>query len=138
MGYQSPTYNPHGMNAHYGYANPAVDPYRGSPATQAANNPMALPSMRTFDAVQQAQSQQGPMAHQMMQAQASMAPYYSSQPVQMSGNPYGIPPEAMGPRYALPPNDPRTIMSGPRGKKVCRVSDLLAHPQTLYLVCSVG
>ncbi|KAI0126226.1 hypothetical protein BJ170DRAFT_464255 [Xylariales sp. AK1849] len=118
VGFPSPTYNSQGMNAHYGYANAAgqpADPYRGSPGTPAGNsNPMSLPSMRTFDPIQQQQAQQVPVAAQMMQIQQTM-PYYP-QPV-LAGNPYGLPPEAMGPRYALPPSDPRNMMAGPRNKK---------------------
>ncbi|KAI1867847.1 uncharacterized protein JN550_006654 [Neoarthrinium moseri] len=123
VGFPSPTYSSPGMNAHYGYANAPGQPgdlYRGSPSTPGgSNHPMSLPSMRTFDPVQQQQAQQVPMAQQMMQVQASMGtgmPYYG-QPVPMAGNPYSLPPDVMGPRYALPPNDPRAMMGNPRNKK---------------------
>ncbi|KAI4592263.1 hypothetical protein KJ359_011322 [Pestalotiopsis sp. 9143b] len=99
----------------YGYGSPSGqpgDPYRG-PA--GAHQPMSLPSMRTFDPVQQQQAQQAPMAQQMMQVQATMPPYYGH-PVPLAGNPYSMPPDAMASRYALPPNDPR-FLGNPRNKK---------------------
>lgn len=128
VGFPSPTYSSPGFNAHYGYANPPGqpgDPYR-SPGPPGNAHPMSLPSMRTFDPVQQQQAQQVPMAQQMMQAQSSMpssmaqAPgmAYYPQPVPLPGNPYTLPPEAMGSRYALPPTDPRSILGNPRNKKV--------------------
>ncbi|KAK6076341.1 negative acting factor [Seiridium cupressi] len=109
VGFPSPTYASQGM---YGYGSPPGDPYRGPPG---AHQPMSLPSMRTFDPVQQQQAQQAPMAQQMMQVQATMPPYYAH-PVPLAGNPYSLPPDAMGSRYALPPNDPR-FLQNPRNKK---------------------
>lgn len=114
VGFPSPTY---GAQSMYGYGSPSGqpgDPYRG-PA--GAHQPMSLPSMRTFDPVQQQQAQQAPMAQQMMQVQATMPPYYGH-PVPLAGNPYSMPPDAMASRYALPPNDPR-FLGNPRNKKVC-------------------
>ncbi|KAH8195082.1 hypothetical protein TruAng_010758 [Truncatella angustata] len=113
VGFPSPTYGSQGI---YGYGSPSGatgDPYRGHPG---GHQPMSLPSMRTFDPVQQQQAQQAPMAQQMMQVQASMPPYYGHA-VPLAGNPYSLPPEAMGSRYALPPSDPR-FLGNPRNKKV--------------------
>ncbi|ORY62384.1 uncharacterized protein BCR38DRAFT_238859 [Pseudomassariella vexata] len=89
MTYPNQTYAAPGMNAQYGYPNPAgqsADAYRGSPT--AGSNPMSLPS------------------------------YGQPVPgVPLPGNPYGLPPDAMGPRYALPPSDPRAVLAGGRHKK---------------------
>jgi hypothetical protein len=113
VGFPSPTY---GSQNIYGYGSPTGppgDPYRGPPG---GHQPMSLPSMRTFDPVQQQQAQQAPMAQQMMQVQATMPPYYAH-PVPLAGNPYSMPPDAMASRYALPPTDPR-FLGNPRNKKV--------------------
>ncbi|KAF2998362.1 hypothetical protein E8E14_005026 [Neopestalotiopsis sp. 37M] len=112
VGFPSPTY---GSQNIYGYGSPTGppgDPYRGPPG---GHQPMSLPSMRTFDPVQQQQAQQAPMAQQMMQVQATMPPYYAH-PVPLAGNPYSMPPDAMASRYALPPTDPR-FLGNPRNKK---------------------
>lgn len=126
--YSTPsTYAASGMsNAHYGYANaapPTHDPYR---ATQHAttNNAMPLPSMRTFDSVQQQQSQQ--QQHMAMAVPISPVPSVSGQqplsyygPQVPMGNPYAsLSPEAMGQRYALPPGGPGAVMTAGRHKKV--------------------
>ncbi|ETS72984.1 hypothetical protein PFICI_15376 [Pestalotiopsis fici W106-1] len=112
VGFPSPTYGSQGI---YGYGSPTGppgDPYRGP---SGGHQPMSLPSMRTFDPVQQQQAQQVPMAQQMMQVQATMPPYYAH-PVPLPGNPYSMPPDAMASRYALPPTDPR-FLGNPRNKK---------------------
>ncbi|KAF2966330.1 hypothetical protein GQX73_g7205 [Xylaria multiplex] len=113
-------------NAHYGYANTvpqAHDPYRASPHAT-TNNAMPLPSMRTFDPMQQ-QSQQQHMAMAMPvspvpQVPGQQAMYYGQQvPISsMGGNPYAsLSPDAMGPRYALPPGGPGAVLTAGRHKK---------------------
>lgn len=125
--YSTPsTYAASGMsNAHYGYANagpPTHDPYRASPHAT-TNNAMPLPSMRTFDSVQQQQQQQQHMAMAVpispvpsVSGQQSMSYYGPQVPM---GNPYAsLSPEAMGQRYALPPGGPGAVMTAGRHKKV--------------------
>ncbi|KAJ8107897.1 hypothetical protein ONZ43_g6588 [Nemania bipapillata] len=124
--YSTPSaYTAGGMsNAHYGYANtapPTHDPYRTSPHT-AANNAMPLPSMRTFDPVQQQSQQQQHMAMAMPVSPVPSVPgqpplpYYGQQvPI---GHPYAsLPPDAIGQRYALPPSGPGAVMTAGRHKK---------------------
>ncbi|KAI0009705.1 hypothetical protein F4779DRAFT_627639 [Xylariaceae sp. FL0662B] len=119
-----------GMNtAHYGYPNPAnqgPDAYRAN--VNAANNAMALPSMRTFDSVQQ-QNQQQPQHMTMTMPVNSVPPMPPQQPMQYygqtqvpmaAGNAYGLPPEALGPRYALPPTGPNNVLSGRHKKEIKR------------------
>lgn len=119
--YQNPAaYTTPGMSgAQYGYANAAgqaPDTYR-----------TALPSMRTFDPVQQQAQQQQHMAMAMpvnpipsvpsMPPQQHM-PYFGQQPLPMTAsNPYALPPDSLRPQYALPPSDPTSVLSG-RQKKV--------------------
>ncbi|KAH8649935.1 hypothetical protein BX600DRAFT_104146 [Xylariales sp. PMI_506] len=127
LGFPSPPYAspPQGLggHSHYGYGNPlppGPDQYRpGPPTPVGSNNPLSLPSMRTFDTLQHQQAQQSPMAAQMMQVQAGMSYYPQPVPVPGNPNPYSLPPEAMAQRYPLPPNDPRVMLGGPpRNKKV--------------------
>ncbi|KAI1774865.1 hypothetical protein F4818DRAFT_451863 [Hypoxylon cercidicola] len=126
-GYSNPTaYATPGMSsAHYGYANPGgqgQDAYRTGASVP--NNAMALPSMRTFDPVQQQAQQQQHMAMAMpvnpvpsvpsMSAQQHMT-YFGQQPVPMAANnPYALPADALRPQYALPPSGP---VLGGRHKK---------------------
>ncbi|KAI1504512.1 hypothetical protein F5X99DRAFT_17302 [Biscogniauxia marginata] len=130
VNYQNPTaYATPGMStAHYGYLNPASqapDPYRAN--TNQANSAMALPSMRTLDPVQQQTRQQ---QHHMAMAMPVTAvpsipgqqplPYYGQQiPMgNMVSNVYGgLPPEALGARYALPPSGPGAVLANSRHKK---------------------
>ncbi|KAI2626263.1 hypothetical protein GGS21DRAFT_530787 [Xylaria nigripes] len=115
-------------SAHYVYANttaPAHDPYRAS-AHAATNNAMPLPSMRTFDAVQQQSQQQ---QHMTMAIPVSPVPpvpgqqplsYYGQQvPIgSMAAHPYaGLSQEALGQRYILPPGGPGAVLTGGRHKK---------------------
>lgn len=133
--YSTPsTYAASGMgNAHYGYANaapPTHDPYRASPHAT-TNNAMPLPSMRTFDSVQQQSQQQ---QHMGMTVPMSPVPSVSGQqslsyygPQVPMGNPYAsLSPEAMGQRYALPPSGPGAVMTAGRHKKV-RSGSLVSH-----------
>ncbi|KAI1115293.1 hypothetical protein F5Y14DRAFT_440623 [Nemania sp. NC0429] len=110
-------------NAHYAYANaapPTHDPYRAS-SHATTNNAMPLPSMRTFDSVQQQSQQQ---QHMAMAVPISPVPSVSGQQSlsyygpQVMGNPYAsLSPEAMGQRYALPPSGPGAVMTAGRHKK---------------------
>ncbi|GAP91750.1 putative negative acting factor [Rosellinia necatrix] len=113
--------------AHYGYANPAPpthDPYRASPHAT-TNNAMPLPSMRTFDPVQQQSQQQQHMAMAMPLSPVPSAPgqqplYYQQQvPLNsMVGNAYAsLSPDAMGGRFPLPPGGPGTVLTAGRHKK---------------------
>jgi hypothetical protein len=129
--YSTPSaYTTGGMsNAHYGYANTAPqahDPYRASPHAT-TNNAMPLPSMRTFDPVQQQTQQQQHMAMAMPVSPVPSVPgqqplsYYGQQVAMggMTGNPYAsLSPDAMGQRYALPPGGPSAVLTGGRHKKV--------------------
>ncbi|KAI0970040.1 hypothetical protein F4678DRAFT_473407 [Xylaria arbuscula] len=113
-------------NAHYGYANTAPqthDPYRASPHAT-TNNTIPLPSMRTFDPMQQQSQQQQP--HMAMAMPVSppvpgqQALYYGQQVSMnsMGGNPYAsLSPDAMGQRYALPPGGPGAVLQAGRHKK---------------------
>ncbi|KAI1133165.1 hypothetical protein F5Y10DRAFT_274386 [Nemania abortiva] len=133
--YSTSAYTTGGMsNAHYGYSNtaaPTHDPYRASPHAT-TNNAMPLPSMRTFDPVQQQSQQQQHMAMAMPVSPVPSVPgqqpmsYYGQQ-VPM-GNPY-LSPDAMGQRYPLPPSGPGAVMTAGRHKKVrsCPPCDEL-HP----------
>ncbi|KAI0018497.1 hypothetical protein F4780DRAFT_518722 [Xylariomycetidae sp. FL0641] len=128
VNYANPAaYAPPGLNAaHYAYpnaTNTGHDPFRGSP--NATNNAMALPSMRTFDPVQQQSQQHKHMAmampvtqvpsvpgqqplpgHQPLAGQQPM-PFYGQQVPMggLPGNAYNaLPPEIAGARYAIPPS----------------------------------
>ncbi|KAI1819906.1 hypothetical protein F4861DRAFT_525187 [Xylaria intraflava] len=115
-------------NAHYGYAStatPAHDPYRASPHA-AANNAMPLPSMRTFDAVQQQSQQQQHMAMAIPVSPVPPVPghpplsYYGQQVAigSMASHPYAsLSQETMGQRYVLPPGGPGAVLTGGRHKK---------------------
>ncbi|KAI0914983.1 hypothetical protein F4823DRAFT_630080 [Ustulina deusta] len=114
-------------NTHYGYANtsPQIhDPYRANPHA-AANNTIPLPSMRTFDPMQQQSQQQQHMAMAMPVSPVPQVPgqqsLYYGQQVPMSGiggNPYAsLSPDAMGQRYALPPGGPGAVLQAGRHKK---------------------
>ncbi|KAI1810409.1 hypothetical protein GGS20DRAFT_187511 [Poronia punctata] len=128
--YQAPSgYTAGGMsNAHYGYQNPAPqahDLYRPNPLAP-PNNAMPLPSMRTFDPVQQQSQQQ---QHMAMAMPVSPVPSVSSQPPLsyyaqqvaiggMAGHPYAnLPSDTMSQRYALPPGGPGAALTGSRHKK---------------------
>ncbi|KAI0447138.1 hypothetical protein F4803DRAFT_559037 [Xylaria telfairii] len=117
-------------NAHYGYANtapPAHDPYRTN-THATANNAMPLPSMRTFDPVQQQSQQQQHMAMAMpvspVPSVPGQPPLYYAQQVPMSsipGNPYAsLSPDVMGQRYALPPGGPAVLTAGRHKKEIKR------------------
>ena len=129
------------LNNQYGYASTAAQPsdiYRSG--ANVANTSMSLPSMRTFDPVQQAQPQQQQQQQQQQHQQqqhnhASIARphavtpsplgnvgYYQQQPTPLTSNhAYGLTSDAIGGhRYPLPPNDPRAVLSGTRHKKVGR------------------
>ncbi|KAI1154035.1 hypothetical protein F4825DRAFT_223780 [Nemania diffusa] len=123
--YSTPSaYTTGGMsNPHYSYSNtapPTHDPYRSSPHTT-ANNAMPLPSMRTFDPVQQQSQQQQHMAMAMPVSPVPSVPgqaplsYYGQQ-VPM-GAYASLSPDAMGQRYALPPGGPGAVMTAGRHKK---------------------
>ncbi|KAI0509291.1 hypothetical protein F5B22DRAFT_638116 [Xylaria bambusicola] len=128
--YSTPsTYATGGMsNTHYGYANTAPqahDPYRAGPHAT-TNNTIPLPSMRTFDQMQQQPQQQ--QQHMAMSIPVSPVPpvpgqqsmYYGQQVPMggMGGNPYAsLSPEAMGQRYALPPGGPGAVLQAGRHKK---------------------
>ncbi|KAI1351539.1 hypothetical protein F5Y01DRAFT_304636 [Xylaria sp. FL0043] len=114
-------------NTHYGYANTnpqTHDPYRGSPHAT-TNNTIPLPSMRTFDPMQQQSQQQQHMAMAMPVSPVPPVPgqqplYYGPQvPISgMGGNPYAsLSPDAMGQRYALPPGGPGAVLQAGRHKK---------------------
>ncbi|TGJ80665.1 hypothetical protein E0Z10_g8103 [Xylaria hypoxylon] len=113
-------------NAHYGYANTAPqthDPYRASPLAT-TNNAMPLPSMRTFDPIQQQSQQQQHMAMAIPVSPVPQVPgqqplYYGQVAMGgMGGNPYAsLSPDAMGPRYALPPGGPGAVLTAGRHKK---------------------
>ncbi|KAI0206514.1 hypothetical protein F4808DRAFT_447752 [Astrocystis sublimbata] len=114
-------------NAHYGYPNtapPTHDPYRVSPHAP-SNNAMPLPSMRTFDPVQQQSQQQ---QHMAMAMPVSPVPSITGQPslyygqqvpmASMAGNPYAsLSQDAMGQRYALPPSGPQVLTAGRHKKR---------------------
>ncbi|KAI1738821.1 hypothetical protein F4680DRAFT_424160 [Xylaria scruposa] len=118
-------------NAHYSYANtapPAHDPYRASPHAT-TNNAMPLPSMRTFDPVQQQSQQQQHMAIAMPVSPVPSVPgqqplsYYSQQvPMgSMTNNPYAsLSPDIIGQRYALPPGGPAVLTAGRHKKEIKR------------------
>jgi len=118
-------------NAHYGYQNTAPqthDLYRTNPLAP-TNNTMPLPSMRTFDPVQQQSQQQQHMAVAMpvspvpsVSAQQPLSYYGQQMAISgMAGHPYGsLPSDAMGQRYALPPGGPGAVLTGGRHKKVSR------------------
>ncbi|KAJ8127462.1 hypothetical protein O1611_g6175 [Lasiodiplodia mahajangana] len=82
---------------------------------------MPLPSMRTFDPVQQQSQQQQHMAMAMPVSPAASVPgqqpmsYYAQQPVPM-GHPY-LSQDVMGQRYPLPPSGPGAVMTAGRHKK---------------------
>ncbi|KAI1485585.1 hypothetical protein F5X96DRAFT_321772 [Biscogniauxia mediterranea] len=135
LNYPNPTsYATPGMStAHYGYLNSASqahDPYRTN--ANPSNSAMALPSMRTLDPVQQQtqQQQQQQQQHHMAMAMPvtpvpsipgqQPLPYYATQiPMSsMVGGGYpGLPPEALGARYALPPSGPGAVLASGRHKK---------------------
>ncbi|KAI0184307.1 hypothetical protein EV127DRAFT_350789 [Xylaria flabelliformis] len=118
-------------NAHYGYANtapPAHDPYRAS-SHAPTNNAMPLPSMRTFDPVQQQSQQQQHMAMAMPVSPVPSVPgqqplsYYGQQvPMSsMANNPYAsLSPDIIGQRYALPPGGPAVLTAGRHKKEIKR------------------
>ncbi|KAI0485021.1 hypothetical protein GGR56DRAFT_55175 [Xylariaceae sp. FL0804] len=122
LNYSTPgAYSTAGLGgAPYGYpgsAGPTHDPFR-------AQN--SLPSMRTFDPVQQQHQQQQHMAVAMPMTPVGSVPgqqpmSYYGQHVPMgglAGNAYGgLPPEVLGPRYALPPNGPGAVLATGRHKK---------------------
>ncbi|KAI8623647.1 hypothetical protein F5Y19DRAFT_481438 [Xylariaceae sp. FL1651] len=125
--YSTPTaYVTSGMgNAHYGYTNtapPTHDPYRASPHAT-TNNALALPSMRTFDPVQQQSQQQQHITMAMPVSPVPSLPGqqplpYYSQMGAMANIPYaGLSTDAIGPRYALPPSGPGAVLAGGRHKK---------------------
>ncbi|KAI0489936.1 hypothetical protein F4859DRAFT_523759 [Xylaria cf. heliscus] len=114
-------------NAHYVYPNtapPPHDPYRASPHAT-TNNAMPLPSMRTFDPVQQQSQQQQHMAMAMPVSPVPSVPgqqplYYGPQvPMNsMAGHPYtSLSPDVMGQRYALPPGGPAVLTAGRHKKR---------------------
>ncbi|RWA06805.1 hypothetical protein EKO27_g8311 [Xylaria grammica] len=112
-------------NAHYVYPNTAPqthDPYRAS-SHATTNNAMPLPSMRTFDPMQQQSQQQQHMAIAMPvspQVPGQPSLYYGHQvPMgSMGGQPYtSLSPDAMAQRYALPPGGPGTVLTANRHKK---------------------
>ncbi|GAW20071.1 hypothetical protein ANO14919_095650 [Xylariales sp. No.14919] len=112
-------------NAHYVYPNTAPqthDPYRAS-SHATTNNAMPLPSMRTFDPMQQQSQQQQHMAIAMPvspQVPGQSSLYYGHQvPMgSMGGQPYAsLSPDAMAQRYALPPGGPGTVLTANRHKK---------------------
>ncbi|KAI1179374.1 hypothetical protein F4777DRAFT_600955 [Nemania sp. FL0916] len=123
--YSTPsTYATSGMgNAHYGYTITAAgthDPYRAS-AHATTNNAMPLPSMRTFDPVQQQSQQQTHMAMAMPVPPVAPVPgqqplYYGSQ-VPMTSQYTSLSPDAMGQRYPLPPGGPGAVLTAGRHKK---------------------
>lgn len=96
---------------------------------------MSLPSMRTFDTIQQQQHQQAhqqppppqhqhqpqhqhahmPLASPVAQMPTAM-PYYPAPPMALPGNYAAFPADTM-PRYALPPGDPRAMLASGRHKK---------------------
>ncbi|KAI0457566.1 hypothetical protein F5B21DRAFT_84202 [Xylaria acuta] len=131
--YSTPSaYATGGMSStHYGYANtapPAHDPYRASPHAT-TNNAMPLPSMRTFDPVQQQSQQQQHMTMAMPVSPVPSVPgqqplsYYGQQvPMSsMAGNPYAsLSPDVMGQRYALPPGGPAVLTAGRHKKEIKR------------------
>lgn len=118
-----PTWQPAGL---YGYHSAPIqgnDAYRASPSV--TNGAMSLPSMRTFDPVQQTQQQhqQPQHSHVAMTIPHAVAPVpgnigYYQQPAPLGSNSaYGLTPDAMGHRYPLPPSDPRGVLAGARHKK---------------------
>ncbi|KAI5862483.1 hypothetical protein GGS23DRAFT_570439 [Durotheca rogersii] len=131
IGYPNPTaYAPPGMgNPQYGYPNPGgqgPDAYRAS--TGVPNSAMALPSMRTFDSAQQQVHPQQHLAMSIpvnpvpsMPAQSHMAYFGQQSAVPMGGgNPYGLTADALGPRYALPPSGPGSVLGGRHKKEIKR------------------
>ncbi|KAJ9143014.1 Transcriptional regulatory protein moc3 [Pleurostoma richardsiae] len=113
------------MPAQYAYPTPAaqtMDQYRTStvsappqPQPPHPSNPLALPSMRSLDPLQQQQQQQ---------VMPMPVPIPGSNPHGLPVPYYGMPPQPYGidhpmARFALPPNiyDPRVQLSGGRHKK---------------------
>ncbi|KAJ2982599.1 hypothetical protein NUW58_g6408 [Xylaria curta] len=99
-------------NPHYSYANtapPTHDPYRAS-AHATTNNAMPLPSMRTFDQVQQQSQQQQHMAMAMPVSPVPSVPGHAAIVVLRTAN-------AMSQRYALPPGGPGAVLTAGRHKK---------------------
>jgi hypothetical protein len=125
--YPGPPYGASGISSQYGYGDSPVqappDPFRGSPPT--GGSIMSLPSMRTFDPLQPPQHPSVPLAPHGIGMPGPPVPggmmYYGPPQVAVPGQPYMVH-DAMNSRYALPPNDPRAVLSGAhaRHKKACR------------------
>ncbi|RYP44166.1 hypothetical protein DL768_009350 [Monosporascus sp. mg162] len=118
-----PTWQPAGLYGYHSAPTQGNDAYRANPSV--TNGAMSLPSMRTFDPVQQTQQQhqQPQHSHVAMTIPHAVAPVpgnigYYQQPAPLASNSaYGLTPDAMSHRYPLPPSDPRGVLAGTRHKK---------------------